>query len=58
MKKLHTILSLILLLTFMTTQTNAAGAPQISYHLTFPEAQAHYVDIEMNITGLNQKDLI
>lgn len=41
----------------MTTITNAAGAPQITYNLTFPEAQAHYVDIEMKISGLDQKEL-
>ena len=57
MKSIKKILFPILLLTFMTTKTNAAGAPQISYNLTFPEAQAHYVDIEMNITGLSQKEL-
>ena len=28
---------------------------RISYNVTFPEAQAHYADIEMNIQGLNQK---
>ncbi|GAA4336511.1 PDZ domain-containing protein [Mucilaginibacter gynuensis] len=32
----------------------AKGA-QISYKVTFPEAQAHYADIEMKISGLNQK---
>ncbi|MFI5161514.1 MAG: M61 family metallopeptidase [Sphingobacteriales bacterium] len=29
----------------------------ISYTITFPEAQAHYADVEMNITGLHQKAL-
>lgn len=43
---------------FMTpTNSNAATAPQISYILTFPEAQAHYVDVEMRIAGLNQPAL-
>lgn len=36
----------------------AAGKPastvNISYTVTFPEAQAHYADVEMNITGLHQ----
>ncbi|MGZ3874564.1 MAG: M61 family metallopeptidase [Mucilaginibacter sp.] len=36
------------------TTTQAAGAVQISYTVTFPEAQAHYADIEMKISGLNQ----
>jgi len=40
-----------------TTTSKAAGEPQISYTLTFPEAQAHYVDVEMRITGLNQSTL-
>jgi predicted metalloprotease with PDZ domain len=40
----------------MTTTTgNAANAPQISYTLTFPDAQAHYVDVTMHIAGLNQQ---
>lgn len=29
----------------------------ISYTVTFPEAQAHYADVEMNISGLHQKVL-
>ncbi|MEO8886333.1 MAG: PDZ domain-containing protein [Mucilaginibacter sp.] len=58
MKKIHAILFFLLLLNFMVTTTgNAAGAPQIMYTLTFPEAQAHYVDVEMRISGLNQQEL-
>ncbi len=46
------------LLFFMDTNTSkAAGAAQISYTVTFPEAQAHYADIEMDISGLNQNRL-
>jgi len=41
----------------MATTGNTANAAQISYTLTFPEAQAHYVDVEMRITGLNQPTL-
>src|SRR5476649_2417822 len=55
MKKysLFTIATLIFF--FMTANTsNAAGTAQISYTLTFPEAQAHYVDVEMHISGLTQ----
>ena len=33
---------------------NAAGAVKISYVVTFPEAQAHYADVEMTIAGLQQ----
>jgi len=46
---------LLLLLFFMDTNTSkAAGAAQISYTVTFPEAQAHYADVEMNISNLHQ----
>jgi len=42
----------------MTINTgNAAGAVKISYVITFPEAQAHYADVEMNIEGLAQNNL-
>lgn len=33
------------------------GSVNISYTVTFPEAQAHYAEVEMNITGLHQKTL-
>lgn len=36
----------------MTTETTAAGGLQINYTLTFPEAQAHYVEVEMHISGI------
>jgi predicted metalloprotease with PDZ domain len=39
------------------TPGSAAGPAQISYTITFPEAQAHYADVEMNITGLKQASL-
>ncbi len=58
MKKIHPIFIFLILLNFMTTTTvNAASAPQINYYLTFPEAQAHYVDVEMNINGIKQPEL-
>jgi predicted metalloprotease with PDZ domain len=51
--KLTVLFSLILL--FMNASTSiAADESQINYTVTFPEAQAHYVDVEMNITGLKQ----
>ena len=34
-----------------------ASPVNISYTITFPEAQAHYADVEMDITGLHQKAL-
>ncbi|MFB9843677.1 M61 family metallopeptidase [Mucilaginibacter ginsenosidivorans] len=41
-----------------STTGKATGSVNISYTITFPEAQAHYADVEMNITGLQQKTLI
>jgi len=40
-----------------STISKAVSPVNISYTVTFPEAQAHYADIEMNITGLHQKTL-
>jgi predicted metalloprotease with PDZ domain len=58
MKKLHlTALVYLILFLMNTTPGNAAGLAKISYTVSFPEAQAHYVDIEMNITGLAQPSL-
>jgi predicted metalloprotease with PDZ domain len=39
------------------TTSKAAGQVKISYTVTFPEAQAHYADIEMDISGLKQNTL-
>ncbi|MDB5022616.1 MAG: family metallopeptidase [Mucilaginibacter sp.] len=39
------------------TTGKAADHTQISYTVTFAEAQAHYADIEMNISGLKQNAL-
>ncbi|MFD2324995.1 M61 family metallopeptidase [Mucilaginibacter galii] len=41
----------------MSSMSQAAGALQISYTVSFPEAQAHYADIEMDIKGLAQNKL-
>jgi len=52
------ILAAIFCLIFYT-MSSASGKPanniKISYTVTFPEAQAHYAEVEMNITGLDQK---
>ncbi|HZY40161.1 MAG TPA: peptidase M61, partial [Mucilaginibacter sp.] len=50
----------ILLLLFMMDSKagQAAGPVKINYTVTFPEAQAHYADIEMDISGLQQNSLI
>jgi predicted metalloprotease with PDZ domain len=40
-----------------TTTSNAAGAAQIFYTVSFSEAQAHYADVEMVIRNIKQKTL-
>src|SRR5471030_3060389 len=58
MKKFYLPILFSLILFFMDTPiSNAAGTVQISYTVTFPEAQAHYADVEMNISGLSQNTL-
>ena len=41
----------------MSAATPVVPAISIRYNVTFPEAQAHYVSIEMNISGLDQKTI-
>jgi predicted metalloprotease with PDZ domain len=57
MKSIKLAILFSILLFFMDTTISNAGAVQISYTVTFPEAQAHYADIEMNISGLAQNTL-
>jgi predicted metalloprotease with PDZ domain len=57
MKKFPLTALFSLILIFMGTITNAADKPRIAYNVTFPEAQAHYVDVEMTISGLSQATL-
>ena len=58
MKTLKLAPLLLLILFFMDTTTgHAAGTVKIAYTVSFPNAQAHYADVEMNITGLQQNDL-
>jgi predicted metalloprotease with PDZ domain len=54
MKKIQLTVIFSLTLIFMATTSNAADNTQISYTVSFPEAQAHYADVEMKITGLKQ----
>jgi predicted metalloprotease with PDZ domain len=54
-------LAVLFCLTLLFMNVNASKAENvtvISYSVTFPEAQAHYADIEMNITGLHQATLL
>lgn len=58
MKKIHiTVLSFLFLSFMITLAGHAAGTTKIHYTLSFPEAQAHYVDVEMQLNGLTQKSL-
>ncbi|HEY2582373.1 MAG TPA: peptidase M61 [Mucilaginibacter sp.] len=52
--KLISALSFLTLFCMNTSISSPAKTVQISYVVTFPEAQAHYADIEMTISGLNQ----
>src|SRR4051812_15568580 len=57
--KLTNLRTLFFLTIFImsTTISKAAANAQITYNVSFPEAQAHYADIEMHITGLQQNTL-
>ena len=58
MKMHHITCIFFLILTFMNSSASqGATVPKITYTVTFPEAQAHYVDVEMNISGLQQNIL-
>ncbi len=48
---------LLILLSFMQSTANAADDIKIAYTVTFPEAQAHYADVEMDITGIKQSTI-
>src|ERR1700710_200090 len=55
MKKFRLIVLVNLILILMNATPGKAAVPaKISYVVTFPEAQAHYADIEMTVSGLNQ----
>jgi predicted metalloprotease with PDZ domain len=59
MKKIQVTALFSLILFFMNMNTsNAASPAKISYNVTFPQVQAHYVDIEMNIEHLNQPTFV
>jgi len=57
MKKWHLNIIVFFIVLLMSFNSEAAGALQISYTVSFPEAQAHYTDIEMEIKGLAQPKL-
>ena len=55
MKKKLIITPLIIIIFMHSSLAKSANKVQISYVVSFPEAVAHYTNIEMNISGLNQK---
>src|ERR1700760_4123704 len=57
MKRLTFAIVSLILFSMNSAIGQTASPVNISYTITFPEAQAHYADVEMNITGLHQKAL-
>jgi predicted metalloprotease with PDZ domain len=58
MKRMLLSALVYLMVLFMNTTTaEAAGPAKISYTVSFPEAQAHYTEVEMSISGLKQPSL-
>lgn len=47
----------IVLIALIMSSISELMAESIKYKLTFPEAQAHYVDVEMEISGFKEKEL-
>jgi predicted metalloprotease with PDZ domain len=59
MKKIQLTALFSFILFFMNINiSNAATPAKISYNVTFPQVQAHYADIEMNIEHLSQPTLV
>src|ERR1044072_3030852 len=58
MKLIGPVITFSLILSFMNLSVSKAQSTvNISYNVSFPEAQAHYADIEMHISGLKQNIL-
>ncbi|MFD2161924.1 M61 family metallopeptidase [Paradesertivirga mongoliensis] len=47
----------IYILFMMLNAAGSAAQSEISYVVSFPEAQAHYADVEMNIKGINSSSI-
>jgi predicted metalloprotease with PDZ domain len=59
MKRIYlTALFYLTLLIMNINVGNAANTAKITYTVSFPEAQAHYADVEMSISNLNQQTLL
>jgi predicted metalloprotease with PDZ domain len=58
MNKLQLTALFCLTLFFMTVNTSkGANMPTISYTVTFPEARAHYANVEMHIDNIRQNNI-
>src|ERR1700712_2367931 len=57
MKILPIAIFSLILFSMSSVSGQSASSFNISYTITFPEAQAHYADVEMNISGLAQNTL-
>src|ERR1700761_323208 len=57
MKLLSIAIFSLILFSMNSATGQTPGSVNISYTVTFPEAQAHYAEVEMDITGLHQKTL-
>lgn len=54
MKKIYPLAFYLITLFMNVKATNVASSVRINYQVTFPEALAHYVNVEMTIVGLSQ----
>ncbi|WP_419700364.1 M61 family metallopeptidase [Mucilaginibacter sp. NFX135] len=58
MKPFKQIITFLLIISYMSPSiSEAQTTANISYTVSFPEAQVHYADIEMHISGLKQNTL-
>ena len=54
MKKIYPLAFYLITIFMNVKATNVASSVRINYQVTFPEALAHYVNVEMTIVGLSQ----
>jgi predicted metalloprotease with PDZ domain len=56
-KKIFSLIIFLISINMVQDRSMAAVMVRISYKVSFPEAQAHYADVEMTVSGLNQNTL-
>lgn len=57
-KSLILFMSFVTLMATETEKTLAAGSAPITYTLSMPEPQTHYIEVEMNVPNLNQDTVL